>query len=320
MPGLTGRLRRSITRRFAIAVSCGSLLLASPVAYAQSPDDPEELRRRGNEFVDNGRAAEAIELYQRAYEQSKMPALLYNLGRAHMSLGDYATALGELERFKEVAPPDLLQKVPSLGATLVELRAKVAKIHVVCNESGATVRLRDRTVGQTPIVDFQVNAGEAHVEIRKDGFLPFEARVLLRAAETETLDVVLSPVPQVPKVVVAAPNPTPDQSKGSRTAGYILAGSGGALLLTSGVFAGLTLQASEDAKCAAPCYTTLGPAGPNPVYDNAVAAHERSVTLSYVSTAAFALGVVAIATGAYLILRKPNARERALSSPWVTSF
>jgi tetratricopeptide (TPR) repeat protein len=293
------------------AVTCAAAF--SNAAFAQSADDPEELRRRGNDLVDNGRAAEAIELYQRAYEQSKMPALLYNLGRAHMSLGDFATALSELELFKQTAPEELLQKVPSLGATIDEVRTKVAKIHVVCNEPGATVRLRDRTVGQTPIRDFQVNAGQALIEVRKDGFVPFEARLTLRAAETETLDIVLVPVPQTAKPV--------EQPKSTRTTGYIVAGAGGALLLTSGVFTALTLQAKADAKCAAPCYTTLGPAGPNPAYDEAVAAHERSLTLSYVSTAAFALGIAAAATGAYLIWRKPSSPEsRAFSAPAVFSF
>ena len=109
-----------LRRPFGLAVgalAC-ALTLASPAAHAQSAEDPEELRRRGNDLVDRGRAAEAIELYQRAYEQSKMPALLYNLGRAHMSLGDFATALGELELFKESAQEELLRKVPSLGATI----------------------------------------------------------------------------------------------------------------------------------------------------------------------------------------------------------
>jgi hypothetical protein len=259
--------------RLAALVTCAALLSVSTRVGAQTPE-ADELRRRGNELIDSGRAAEAVELYKRAYEIAKEPALLYNLGRAHMSLGDFPLALTELEAFEQSASPELREKVPGLSASLAELRAKVTTIRVECNEIGAVVRLRDRTVGQTPLADFRVSAGDAAIEVQKEGFRPFRSRVALQAGQIETVHVVLDRLPPPAATGPAAPTST-DAAKPApaspRTAGYVVAGAGAAFLVTSGVFLGLALKANDEAQCPAPCYSTLAGGAPNPAFDQAFA-------------------------------------------------
>jgi len=296
-----------------LVVALGTL---STIGFAQQPETADSLRAQGNELVDTGRAAEAIVLYQRAYALSKEPALLYNMGRAAMTLGDYPQALTHLEAFQVGASEVLLAKVPGLTATLAELRSKVTTIHVECNETGALVRLRDRTVGQTPIADFRVNAGDAVIDVQKDGFLPYEKRFRLTGGHTETVGVTLSRVPPREAPVRAATTTTAPTF--SPTLGYVVGGAGVALLGASGRCGGLALSAKADARCPSPCYTTREDGSPSATYLDAAAAHDRSVTFAHLSSGAFALGVVGVVAGVYLVLRKPPAGAAWASPAWGT--
>jgi len=297
--------------------SCIVLALAfaalPSLSRAQQAETAESLRAQGNELVDNGRAAEAISLYQRAYAISKEPALLYNMGRAAMALGDYPQALTHLEAFEVSASEVLLAKVPGLAGTLAELRGKVTIIHVECNETGALVRLRDRTVGQTPLADFRVNAGDAVIDVQKDGFLPYEKRFRLTGGQTETVRVTLSRVP--PREAPARPASPAVATSSPHTLGYVVGGVGIALLGASGLFGGLALSAKSDARCPSPCYTTREDGSPSSTYLDAAAAHDRSVVFAHLSSGAFALGVVGVVAGVYLVLRKPPSAAAAWASP-----
>src|SRR5437899_856477 len=68
-------------------------------APAAEADRVGALKKRGDDAMDSLRYADALAAYSEAYSLSKDPALLYNKGRADQALGDYPSALQELERF-----------------------------------------------------------------------------------------------------------------------------------------------------------------------------------------------------------------------------
>ena len=126
---------------------------------------------------------EAFEDYKRAYEITRDPALLYNMGRALEALEDYPSALARYEEFSRLASPELRARVPKLDEAIASLRLRVAKLSVVCNVPGARILVRDRTVGDTaaagePLVVSLV-AGAATLEVDADGYAPFVRSVVL---------------------------------------------------------------------------------------------------------------------------------------------
>ncbi len=191
-----------------------SLLLFCPCVYAQNSGSQaldstlgaEELKSRGNAAMDSGRPADALHAYELAYEVSQDPALLYNKGRAYQALTRYPEALVHVERFAREAPVALRQKVPGLGVLIDELKTKVTTIRIGCNVEGAVVRLRDRTLGTTPIrASLKVNAGPALLEASAEGYMPYSVKLVLAGAATIDLGIELMSRTDHGVIVVSSP-------------------------------------------------------------------------------------------------------------------
>jgi hypothetical protein len=134
--------------------------------------------------------AEALARYNEAYEATGDPAILYNRGRAYEAMGDYPAALDQLEAFDRVAPPELRARVSGLPKFLAELRLRVTTVNIRTDPAGASVRLRDRTLGVTPLAPMRFNAGNAVLEVSKDSYFPIHRELTLVGGES--LDVTLS--------------------------------------------------------------------------------------------------------------------------------
>ena len=156
-----------------------------------SADDDKHL---GDEAMVALRYGDALVHYQRAYDATHNPAILYNMGRAHESLGDFPKALEALEEFNEKAPAELKAKVPRLQELLADVRKRVSTLIVSSNVQGADIRLGDRIVGKTRQGQqiLRVIAGPKHLSVSADGYFPFDKDVFLPPAQIETLDATLA--------------------------------------------------------------------------------------------------------------------------------
>lgn len=187
-----------------------------------------------------------------------------------------------------------------------ELKGKVTLLRITCSEPGATVRVREKVLGQTPLKATSLNAGPAHVEVRKEGFITYAADLDLVGGGSSTNDVVLRrEPPKRPTTVVVA-------QKDTKTVGYVVGGIGLGIVAVSGVFGYLAYQQGEDSKCPAPCprgtiIDAQGTTLPNPAYENATQAYDRALTSAHISTAAFAVGLAGVAVGGYFLFRKPTS-------------
>ncbi|MDF2692105.1 MAG: uncharacterized protein K0S65_488 [Labilithrix sp.] len=136
------------------------------------------------------RYEEALGHYRSAYEATKNPAILYNMGRAYEGLADFPKALDALEEFAEKAPPELKARVPKLEELLRDVRNRVSTLVVSAPVDGAEIRLGERVVGKTRTgqVIVRVNAGKQKLVVAKEGYFPFEKDVALPGSKIETVE------------------------------------------------------------------------------------------------------------------------------------
>lgn len=143
------------------------------------------LKSAADVLMDQDRYADAIVLYQRAYELSSDPALLYNQGRALEALGDYPAALEKLEIFERDASPTVRAKVPGLHELIVDLRGRISTLVVRTNAPAARLLVRQKDEGIINVEKrLSTRAGAASVEIDAEGYETFRRDVELSAGAT----------------------------------------------------------------------------------------------------------------------------------------
>jgi hypothetical protein len=168
------------------------------------------LKSAADVLMDQDRYADAVVLYQRAYELSNDPALLYNQGRAFEALGDYPTALDKLEAFEREAPPATRARVPGLKELITDLRGRIATIVVRTNAPAARLLIRQKDEGIINIEKrLSTRAGAASVEVDAEGYETFRRDVELSAGATLVVDATLTPKKRDALVVVRT-TPTAD--------------------------------------------------------------------------------------------------------------
>jgi hypothetical protein len=196
-------------------VLCLSLAIASsadaqerhPRADATKKDpksaEAARIKTAGDVLMDQERYADALGLYQKAYDLSGDPALLYNQGRALEAMGEYPEALDKLEQFDAEAPAALRARVPGLSDHIAELKTRIATIVVRSNAPGARLLLRQKAAGTIDReLTLRTRAGPATIEVTAEGYEPFRHDYDLSAGATLTVDAQLVPKKREALVVV----------------------------------------------------------------------------------------------------------------------
>jgi tetratricopeptide (TPR) repeat protein len=104
-----------------------ALLTFVPVlAHAQSATDEQarQLYAEGDRHYNEGRYELAVQAFQRAYQLSGRPLLLFNLANAYERLGRYADALESLRGYAPSAPPNEAAQVQARIASLEQRAAE----------------------------------------------------------------------------------------------------------------------------------------------------------------------------------------------------
>jgi hypothetical protein len=190
---------RPLTLLLAIVMLLTSMPRAA-FAQATTPEaalpagTPDEDKRHGDEAMVALRYQEALAYYRRAFEATKSPALLYNMGRAYEGLAEFPKALDALEEFTDKAPPELKARVPKLDDLVADVRKHVATMIISAPVGGAEIRLGNKVLGTTKPGQtvFRVNAGPQTLSVTHRDYFPFERPVALAAGKIETIDVVLA--------------------------------------------------------------------------------------------------------------------------------
>ncbi len=161
------------------------------------------LKSAADVLMDQDRYADAVVLYQRAYELSNDPALLYNQGRAFEALGDYPIALEKLEGFERDASPTVRARVPGLKDLITDLRGRIATIVVRTNAPAARLLVRQKDEGIISTEKrLSTRAGPASIEVDADGYETFRRDVELSAGAVVVVEANLTPKKRDALVVV----------------------------------------------------------------------------------------------------------------------
>jgi hypothetical protein len=154
-------------------------------AHAEPKKEAERHFKLGVKLYNEAKWAEALVEFQRAYELSPHPAVLYNLAATHRELSHYDESIQNFERFMAEAPgkvkTELMEKATR---ELEELRARVGTIEVTTAPDGVTVVVDGREVGPAPLSrPLVLGPGEHVIEAKGDGLEPATKKVTLAAGD-----------------------------------------------------------------------------------------------------------------------------------------
>jgi tetratricopeptide (TPR) repeat protein len=163
--------------------------------------------------MDQDKYADAIALYQKAYDLSGDPALVYNLGRALEAMGEYPDALDKLEQFEREAPPALQKKVTGLKEHLADLKNRITTITITTNVGGARLLVREKAAGtldhETKV---RARAGPATIEVAAEGYESFKTSLDLPGGTSITVNAPLVAKKKAPEdaLIVVRTKPQAD--------------------------------------------------------------------------------------------------------------
>jgi hypothetical protein len=233
-------------------------LLAAALAFAAcsshawrslaAPDDAdaEALITRGIELREHGKDDEALGVFKKALATTPSPRARAQVALAEQALGLWVAA--EVDLVQALAASNdawITRNRAALEGALAVVRRHLGTLEVRGTE-GAEVVLDGVSLGKLPsAAPFRVEAGKRTLELRAKGF----------HATTRSVEVPAGAVARETVVLVAAPPDSPadgagttrhapsanddrgarDEGRGQRVLGWVLAGTGGALLVTGGV-------------------------------------------------------------------------------------
>ncbi|MDH5490676.1 MAG: PEGA domain-containing protein [Myxococcales bacterium] len=203
-------------------------------------EDPAATARRAREHFMRGMRHYEQRAYREAIQEFELAAQLvpsadlwFNIARAHEELSEYDRAAESYRRYlrDRVDPPD--QEEIEAHASELEARAEAERraartrpttgtLRVRSEEPGDEVVLDGEEIGETPIpLPLTVQGGAHDVEIRREGSVPFRARVTVSAGTTSAAQPVFTEQTRL------------HSAAGSRLFTWIVGGLSAAALVTS---------------------------------------------------------------------------------------
>jgi hypothetical protein len=303
--GLAAVLHR---RRLAPVAALVGALLASPVAGAQTDATAEARARfdRGVALFEAGDARGALAEFQRAYDLSQRPSLLFNLAATHQSLHEYPEAIDALRRFLTANAHTHARQRRDAERALRELEALVARLRVQRDPPDATVTLDGRPLAGDEAL---VGPGAHTLDATAPGRVALRVEVTVASGDTRAVRLALvaepvrSAVARAVTAVVAAPVVAPAVAPLVAPSGrpwlWATIATGGALALGASITGVLAVQNHGD---------FLSRAASDPEVD-ALARRGRALSI-----AADVMAVGAVAAGAAAVV---IAVRGTTSTQWV---
>jgi tetratricopeptide (TPR) repeat protein len=112
-----------------LLVVCFGLLVATPPAWAEADEAAlaraRKAFKKGQKLYDLGKFEEALAQYEKAYEESELPELLFNIGQCHRNLDHYDEATFSFKKYLRYKPDaDNRDAVEKLIVELQEAKKK----------------------------------------------------------------------------------------------------------------------------------------------------------------------------------------------------
>jgi hypothetical protein len=194
------------------------LLLATAPARADAPSVDAAATKRaaeaklveGVEQLRNRRYGEALERFQQAHALVPSPIIFYDLGLAHLGLGDQASALESFDTFLLEAPEAPADKRRKAREYADELRARVAVVTLSADVAAAELTVDGRPIGRVAVPRRLYLSPGWHEIITRDGRVSATTTVTCAAGQGLALSVSLAPpAPAAPLAVTPIPAAPP---------------------------------------------------------------------------------------------------------------
>jgi hypothetical protein len=307
----------------AVAIAVALIVAAVPVG-ARAQDTDDALTKRALQLRREGRDAEALDLFRRAYGAAPTPRNLAQIALAEQALGRWIDAERDLVQALASADDAWIGRTrATLERSLAAIREHLGSLDVTGGVPGAEVWVNGAQVGTLPLrAPLRVEAGSVVLEVRASGYTSVRRVTSVEpggtAREPITLVPITAPTPTPEPPVKPPPSavppaqpapvtpPAPDRTL--RVASFVAFGAG-ALGIGAGAFFGvrtLAVKSDRDAVCgASSCGSPQG-----------VALDGDARSLALRSTVWFIAGGAAALTGVLLYWRSlptPNARSVRLA-------
>jgi hypothetical protein len=187
--------------------ACACVLAASAVvgrgAHAAS-DDVDSLLRQGVELRRQGKAQEALEIFQRAAAIRATPRVMAQVGLAEQELGLWATAEVHLKGALDSPSDPWIQKNRRvLDEAFKTIQHHLGSLEIVGSPAGADVTIDGVPSGKLPSSGvLRMPIGEVKVSVRKDGYAEVTRVVEIVRGELVRESVELH---ALPPVAIASP-------------------------------------------------------------------------------------------------------------------
>lgn len=291
-----------------------ALAVASSTAQAQEEPNAANvsaaraLGQEGVKLADANNCAEAIDKLARAEKLFHAPTTLARLGECQVLGGKLVEGTENLNRVvREVlpagAPTAYGQAQERARKVLADAKPKLAKLKIAV-AAPATAQILVKVDGtEVPIANLNSNRpmdpGEHLVEASAPGFKPASAKVRLGEGAVDSVALTLEIDPNASKPVAAPapvpvtePRPVAEPAK-SRVPAYAVLGVGAVGIGVGAIFGGLALGKKGDLDSA--CVDKVCGRSQQDTIDS-------GKTLATVSTVGFAVGIVGLGVGTYLLL------------------
>jgi hypothetical protein len=143
--------------------------------------------------------------FQRAFELSRNPRVLFNIGVCEKSLQHYSRAIArwnqQLADGGDQVPPDEMQQVRDAIATL---QPYVSTLEITANQPGATLSIDDQVIGETPMLGpIAVDVGKRVLKLTKQGFQDKVIELTITAGAPGRASFMLEPLVRKSTVSIA---------------------------------------------------------------------------------------------------------------------
>ncbi len=250
-----------------------ALLWACP-AWGEPPSEAINMARKrfqeGVAAIDAGNYEAARVAFQQAYTLKPHPSVLRNLGQAELKVGHYLEAARHLAIFVRDTTFGAPGDRESAQKALAEAEAKIGKLVLEVDVSGANVTVDGETVGRSPLGPdpVYVESGQRIVRIEKEGYESYEWAQGFEAGRTTQMRIVLrgaGPRPtqaasvsrlngslaastaDAPVEKVGSPPPDVEPRRDSKIPlrTVALVATGGLTVVSAGVWIGFALQGAS---------------------------------------------------------------------------
>ncbi|MEZ4392519.1 MAG: PEGA domain-containing protein [Polyangiales bacterium] len=176
-------------------------LTAAAIGCAAGPSRPavdptlEALLAQGVRERTEGHDVAALATFRQAHRRSATPRVVAQLALAEQANSRWLDAASHLEfSLRAADDPWVSRHRAVLDGALEEIARHLGRLFVAANVDGAELRVDGRVAATLPMrAPTRVEAGDAVIEVRAEGYEPFSRRLEVRAGAVTRASVRLRP-------------------------------------------------------------------------------------------------------------------------------